>query len=124
MRITVEKRRTWVPDFEENMALPEDERIRISFDKPRAYRRREWQKVVGTRNGDGEVSSYVDTDLRSVILDSDVRVENLTIVEDGQERAITDGKALLEARSDVCTYLVTNLAAEILRQDYLSELPS
>lgn len=124
MRITVERRRTWVPDGDEFKAVPEEERPRFTFDKPLAYRRDSWTKIVARRDKDGMLSSYTERDMRRIILDSNVTVENLTVVEDGKEKEIRTGADLLEARSDVCSALATLLVFQIVREDYRAELPN
>lgn len=124
MRITVERRATYTPDFDENMALPEEERVSFSYERPAAYKREAWSKVVAGRGQDGGVSTWIEKDTRRIILDSDVKVSNLTVVEDGQERHITTGAELLDARSGLCSMLVTLLAARIASSDWRSELPS
>ena len=124
MRITIDKRRTWIPDFKENNELPENEKICVSYDKPAAYKRDEWTRVIATRDSAGKLSTYIDKDTRKIILDSDVEIENLIVVEDGKEKQITTGKDLLETRSDLCSLLCIWLVNQILKEDYKAELPN
>ena len=122
MIITAEKRASWTPDINGNLALPESERVTISYDKPLAYKRSEWKKVVATRRKDGSIETYVDTDRAKVIRDSNVRIINLAINEDGKAKQIATGEELLNTRSAVCSLLVDALTMEILREDYKAEL--
>ena len=122
MVITVGKRASWRPDINGNLNLPESEQVSFSYDKPLAYKRSEWKKIVATRKKDGSLETYVDTDRAKVIRDSDVRIVNLIIEEDGKRRQISTGEELLSTRSAVCSFFVDALAAEILREDYKAEL--
>lgn len=122
MIITVGKRASWTPDINGNLELPESEQVSFSYDKPLAYKRSEWKKIVATRKKDGSLETYVDTDRARVIRDSDVKIVNLIIDEDGKRRQISTGEELLGARSAVCSFFVDALAAEILREDYKAEL--
>ena len=68
MVITVEKRANWTPDINGNLDLPESEQVSFSYDKPLAYKRSEWKKIVATRKKDGSLETYVDTDRARVII--------------------------------------------------------
>ena len=68
MVITVEKRANWTPDINGNLDLPESEQVSFSYDKPLAYKRSEWKKIVATRKQDGSLETYVDTDRARVIM--------------------------------------------------------
>lgn len=124
MRITVDRREEYVPDFDENMALGEDERVSFVFDRPLAYKRESWSRVVAGRDANGKLSTWLEKNTRQIILDSNVEVRNLSVVEDGRERQIRTGAELLEARGSLCAMLVTLLAARIVREDWKAELPS
>lgn len=124
MRITVDKRVTWIPDFDENLALDEGERIVVSYDKPQAYRRDQWTSVSATRTSTGDLSTRIEKDTRRIILDSNVRIENLVIVEDGHEKFVKTGEELLQSRSAFCSMLVTLLVNRLLSDDWKGELPS
>ena len=122
MVITVEKRANWTPDINGNLDLPESEQVSFSYDKPLAYKRSEWKKIVATRKQDGSLETYVDTDRARVIRDSNVKIVNLAINEDGKAKQIATGEELLNTRSAVCSLLVDALTMEILREDYKAEL--
>ena len=122
MVITVETRTRWIPDLNGNLDLPESEQVSFEFDKPLAYKRSEWKKVVATRKKDGALETYVDTDRARVIRESNVKVVNLVIEENGRKSQIATGEELLMARSSVCSFLVDALAAQILKEDYKAEL--
>ena len=122
MVITVEKRANWTPDINGNLDLPESEQVSFSYDKPLAYKRSEWKKIVATRKKDGSLETYVDTDRARVIRDSNVKIVNLVMEEDGKSRQISTGEELLNARSAVCSFFVDALVAQILREDYREEL--
>ena len=122
MRITVTQRKTWIPDFDENMGLPESERIRITYSKPKAYQRSGWIRTCATRTPDGDIATFIDRDVKAIILESDVTVENLIIVDGGTEKEISTGRDLVEASSDVCAFICTSLAREITATDFENEL--
>ena len=122
MRISVEKRTTWTPDIEGNMDLPEAEQLRMSYDKPLAYKRGEWRKTIAKRNKDGSIETYGEMDKAAVVKDSNVSVVNLTVEEDGKERQIATGEDLLNTRSSVCSLLVDMLVMQITREDFKAEL--
>lgn len=124
MRITVDKRVTWIPDFDENLAQDEGDRIVVSYDKPQAYRRDQWTSVSATRTSTGDLSTRIEKDTRRIILDSNVRIENLVIVEDGHEKVVKTGEELLQSRSAFCSMLVTLLVNRLLSDDWKGELPS
>ena len=124
MRITVDKRVTWIPDFDENLAQDEGDRIVVSYDKPQAYRRDQWTSVSATRTSTGDLSTRIEKDTRRIILDSNVRIENLVIVEDGHEKFVKTGEELLQSRSAFCSMLVTLLVNRLLSDDWKGELPS
>ena len=87
-----------------------------------SYKRSEWKKIVATRKKDGSLETYVDTDRARVIKDSNVKIVNLVMEEDGKSRQISTGEELLNARSAVCSFFVDALVAQILREDYREEL--
>ena len=124
MRITVDKRVTWIPDFDENLAQDEGDRIVVSYDKPQAYRRDQWTSVSATRTSTGDLSTRIEKDTRRIILDSNVRIENLLLVEDGHEKVVKTGEELLQSRSAFCSMLVTLLVNRLLSDDWKGELPS
>ena len=61
-------------------------------------------------------------DRARVIRDSNVKIVNLVMDEDGKSRQISTGEELLNARSAVCSFFVDALVAQILREDYRDEL--
>lgn len=124
MKISIEKRRTWIPDFKENTMLPEEERVVFIYDKPLAGKRDAWQKVVASRDSKGQLSTYVERNTAQIIRDSNVEIRNLFVIEEGEEREIRKGEDLLSVRSDICSAFVALLVNEILKEDYKAELPS
>lgn len=122
MRISVEKRTTWTPDIEGNIDLPEVEQLRMSYDKPLAYKRGEWRKTIAKRNKDGSMETYIDIDKVAAVRDSNVSIVNLSVEEDGKERQIATGEELLNTRSSVCSLLVDMLVMQITREDFKAEL--
>lgn len=124
MVLTVEKRAKWIPPFDENKKLPKEEQIEIEYDKPLAYKKTEWTRTCSSFNEKGKVAAYVDRDTRRIIRESNVGIKNLSVVEDGETKEIKTGEDLLNARSVVCSYLVTALVNVILQDDYKAELPS
>lgn len=121
MIISIEPKQTWTPSFSENLALPETERIVITYNKPLAYKRSEWQKTVGFKHGDN-IDTYIDTDRRAIILDSNVSIKNLEIEENGKVKTITTGEELLNCRSDIAALLVTQICNQIVQFDLAAEL--
>lgn len=122
MQLNMEKRRTWVPDYAENMKLPESERIEIDYDKPAAYQRSLWETTYGERTKDGKLATYVKRDVKAILTNSDVKIRNLFYVEkgeDGKEKKIyiDTGMALAQAKNDFCYLLAEDLAREIIKAD-------
>lgn len=136
MRITISKRRTWVPDFAENMytnphapeiervPLADEEKLKITYDVPLAYKRSEWIRTYASMGRKGLAETHTEVDSRKVILESNVMIENLCVTEDGKDRDIRTGAELLELRSSFASSLVTLIVNEITRNSLKDELPS
>ena len=136
MRITINKRRTWIPDFTENnyvnplaseserIPLAEDEKMIISYDVPLPYKRSEWIKTYASMGKKGLAEAHTEIDSKKVILESNVTIENLTVSEDGKDREIKTGAELLEVRSSFVSSLVALIVNEITRNNLKDELPS
>ena len=136
MRITVSKRRTWVPDFAENMyanphapenervPLADEEKLKITYDVPLAYKRSEWIRTYASMSRKGLAETHTEVDSRKVILESNVTIENLRVTEEGKDRDIRTGAELLELRSSFASSLVTLIVNEITRMGLKDELPS
>lgn len=122
MRLNMEKRRTWTPEYAENMKLPVAERIEIDFDKPAAYQRSAWETTYAERTKDGKIATYVKRDVKAILTNSNVAIRNLYYMakdDKGKEKKIyiDTGLALAQAQNDFCYLLAEDLAREILRAD-------
>lgn len=122
MKISVSTKKTVVARFAENLKLPENEQISYSFTKPKAYSRAEWTKTVASRSPSGSITTYIEKDIRKIILDSDVRIFNLVVATDGDEKQVSTGADLLEVKSDFCASLLQLIVADILNADWKDEL--
>ena len=126
MRITINRRRTWIPDFTENKyanPLASESEI-ISYDVPLPYKRSEWIKTYASMGKKGLAEAHTEIDSKKVILESNVTIENLTVSEDGKDREIKTGAELLEIRSSFASSLVALIVNEITRNNLKDELPS
>lgn len=136
MRITISKKRTWIPDFAENMyvnphapeservPLADEEKLKVTYDVPLAYKRSEWIRTYATMGRKGLAETHTEIDSRKVILESNVTIENFYVTEDGKDREIRTGAELLEMRSSFASSLVTLIVNEITRNSLKDELPS
>ena len=136
MRITISKRRTWIPDFAENMyanphapeservPLSDEDKLKVTYDVPLAYKRSEWIRTYATMGKMGLAETHTEVDSRKVILESNVTIENLCVTEDGKDREVRTGAELFELRSSFASSLITLIVNEITRNSLKDELPS
>lgn len=118
----LETRTSFIPQFAENLALPENEQIKVYFDKPKAYQRQLWQKTVSSMDSTQKLSAYIELDIKAIIKGSKVEIENLGFIKkDGTTERITTGEQLIESTSDLA-YLLSRQIAEMIMKVNLDEV--
>ena len=123
MRITVNTKGRWEWDpKEKGEPIQDNQKVVFTYNKPKSYKRSEWSRTCAVRQPNGSISTFIDRDVKAIILESDVNIENLTVVENGVEKEIKTGVDLCDCVSDVTSMLVERLAYEITRNDYEGEL--
>lgn len=112
MILTSSSRSTWRSSFS---GLSDNEQVTISYNKPKAGQRADWSRIVARRKADGSIETYSETDYRSIILQSDLKIEGLYENIDGVEKAIKTGEDLLSSSAPESYTIMRLIAAEITK---------
>lgn len=123
MKIRVSRTRTFSPEILGNKLLPAEEQMEVTFTKPNAVQKKEWEKRIYTPSLEGNIGFHTEHDVRAIILGSEVKIINFDIEnEKGEVISIKDGETLLKQRSDVCNLLVNQIVREIMTPDITEEM--
>jgi len=131
MILTEEPRYWFYPDFNGNLDEPEDKQIAIEIIRPTGFQTKELKSFETVReyyeddqpvdeNGnprDVKKLKRITFDVKmnsEYILERCVgRIKNLSVMTDGKEREITDGKMLANCRAYGIDVLVTRICTEV-----------
>lgn len=131
MILTEEPRYWFYPDFNGNLDEPEDKQIAIEIIRPTGFQTKELKSFETVReyyeddqpvDGNGNPRDVkklkritFDVKMNSeYILERCVgRIKNLSVMTDGKEREITDGKMLANCRAYGIDVLVTRICTEV-----------
>ena len=121
MRIVLQKKRTFLPEFNKNKTLPPKEQIVVEFEKPNARQRRLLRKNIYQNEGPQEgISFEVITDDEALIKEIPCSLKNYFIAEDGKEREVATLKELYELPGE-SSKLFTEIVNEIMKEDITAD---
>lgn len=103
---------TWTSSFK---GVPDSEQVSISYRKPKAGQRADWTRVVARRKVDGSYETYSETDYRSIILQSDLKISGLYEDIDGRQVEIKTGEQLLASTATESYAIMRMIASEIMK---------
>ena len=126
MKFTSNKKYTFYPDINNNLKLPEHERLSVEIIRPTAEERGEVTWYEGTPRGTGtETSVRVKFNTSRILRNNIGVIKNLVIEDAGKEKAVTSGPELAAASfagmnalvdvicSEVCADIITDTQKKI-----------
>jgi len=121
MKFTANKTYTFYPDIENNLALPEGDRLSVEIIRPTAEERGEVSWVEGIGRGTRVEAAARFRYNSSRILRRNVgEIRNLVVEESGKEKKISKGEELAVASFLGMNALVDAICTEVCA-DYLTE---
>lgn len=112
MIVESESYSTWVSTF---AGVADNEQVTISYKKPKAGQRSDWSRVIARRKQDGSIETYTETDYRSIILQSDLKILGLFENVDGRQKEIKTGEDLLASTAAESYAIMRLIASEIMK---------
>ncbi len=112
MIVESESYSTWVSTF---AGVADNEQVTISYKKPKACQRSDWSRVIARRKQDGSIETYTETDYRSIILQSDLKISGLFENADGRQKEIKTGEDLLASTAAESYAIMRLIASEIMK---------
>lgn len=112
MIVESESYSTWVSTF---AGVADNEQVTILYKKPKAGQRSDWSRVIARRKQDGSIETYTETDYRSIILQSDLKISGLFENVDGRQKEIKTGEDLLASTAAESYAIMRLIASEIMK---------
>ncbi len=112
MIVESESYSTWVSTF---AGVADNEQVTILYKKPKAGQRSDWSRVIARRKQDGSIETYTETDYRSIILQSDLKISGLFENVDGRQKGIKTGEDLLASTAAESYAIMRLIASEIMK---------
>lgn len=135
MILTEESRYTFYPDVQNNLSLPENERLAVEIIRPTGFQTKEMKSIYSTREfykddqpldaagNPREVLAFkkISTEIKinaDYILRTCVgRIRNLTVESGGTGREITTGAELAECRAYGVAAIINEICSEVMSDE-------